>query len=261
MANSTIAFNWAGNGGGGVYANHYAAVSMANTIVAENTADAGSVDISGAVTANFCVIEDTDGATLSEESSDNITGIAPGQEALTYNGGPTQTIAITSDSIAFNAGSNDLVPEGLTTDQRGEERITNDVVDIGAYEAAEIDLTRPTVTINQADSQSDPAEGMTVTFTAVFSEFVWGLEAADLDISGTATFIDDAPSISIYAENDTSVDHRDRQFRHRRRRDRVHSGRRRVRRGREPESCLDQHRQYGHRGRGNSQPHYRHHRQ
>ena len=49
-------------------------------------------------------------------------------------GGPTQTMPLLFGSPAIDAGSNDLVPPGITTDQRGEHRIFNGKVDIGAYE-------------------------------------------------------------------------------------------------------------------------------
>ena len=37
-------------------------------------------------------------------------------------------------SPAIDAGSNALIPSGVTTDQRGYARIVNGTVDIGAYE-------------------------------------------------------------------------------------------------------------------------------
>ena len=52
------------------------------------------------------------------------------------NGGPTQTIKLLAGSPAINAGSNALIPSGLTTDQRGSgfPRIKGGTVDIGAFE-------------------------------------------------------------------------------------------------------------------------------
>ena len=48
------------------------------------------------------------------------------------------------------------------------------------------DATAPTVTINQAGTQSDPASSQPVVFTVVFSEAVTGFDAADIVVSGTA---------------------------------------------------------------------------
>ncbi len=50
-------------------------------------------------------------------------------------GGPTQTMALLPGSPAIDAGSNALIPTGITTDQRGEPRIVNGTVDIGAVES------------------------------------------------------------------------------------------------------------------------------
>jgi hypothetical protein len=48
------------------------------------------------------------------------------------------------------------------------------------------DITRPTVTINQAAGQADPTNAAPINFTVVFSEAVSGFTGADVAISGTA---------------------------------------------------------------------------
>lgn len=53
---------------------------------------------------------------------------------LANNGGATQTFALVAGSLAINAGSNALIPAGVTTDQRGFARIVGGTVDIGAFE-------------------------------------------------------------------------------------------------------------------------------
>lgn len=55
---------------------------------------------------------------------------------LADNGGPTQTHALLAGSPAINAGDNVAIPSGVTTDQRGDARIVNTTVDIGAFEKA-----------------------------------------------------------------------------------------------------------------------------
>jgi hypothetical protein len=57
---------------------------------------------------------------------------------LEVNGGPTQTVALLIGSPAHNAGSNALLPAGVSSDQRGLPRIVNGVTDIGAYESQDI---------------------------------------------------------------------------------------------------------------------------
>jgi hypothetical protein len=60
---------------------------------------------------------------------------------LAFNGGPTKTHALVTNSPAINAGSNALAVDAdgnpLTTDQRGagSPRIRGGTVDIGAFEA------------------------------------------------------------------------------------------------------------------------------
>src|SRR5688572_14642504 len=51
------------------------------------------------------------------------------------------------------------------------------------------DITRPTVTIDQAAVQSDPTSGTPINFTAVFSESVSEFAGADVTIGGTAAGI------------------------------------------------------------------------
>ncbi|MDY6783022.1 MAG: choice-of-anchor Q domain-containing protein [Cyanobacteriota bacterium] len=59
----------------------------------------------------------------------------PGLAPLGDYGGSTQTHALLPGSPALNAGNNALIPPGVTTDQRGAERILNETVDIGAFES------------------------------------------------------------------------------------------------------------------------------
>ena len=49
-----------------------------------------------------------------------------------------------------------------------------------------LDLTPPTVTINQAAGQADPASGAPINFTVVFSESVADFATGDVTITGTA---------------------------------------------------------------------------
>lgn len=49
-----------------------------------------------------------------------------------------------------------------------------------------VDITRPTVTINQGGSQPDPTNAALVSFTAIFSEAISGFTNSDVSISGTA---------------------------------------------------------------------------
>ena len=70
----------------------------------------------------------------------------------------------------------------------GNSRPQGTAHDSGAYESGSgtPDTTPPSVTVNQAAGQADPASGSTINFTAVFSEPVNGFTASDVVISGTA---------------------------------------------------------------------------
>jgi len=161
--NTIVANNTAGDG---VSNNGYTAASSTisvgskkNTIVANNTASDGvSNNVHTLFTAcfkNTIVANDTagDGASItvptaasstisqgnnldSEDScgfdqSTDQRNADPLLGPLQDNGGPTFTRAITSDSPAFNEGTNAGAPP---TDQRGVTRPQNGTCDIGAYE-------------------------------------------------------------------------------------------------------------------------------
>lgn len=124
-----------------------AQIRMANTIVALNTfgppgAFADRQDCSTAIDSlGYNLIADTAGCTLMGDLTGNITDVDPLLLALSANGGPTATHALTATSPAVDAG-NPNPPNGLgyacePTDQRARARGAGPGVgrcDIGAYE-------------------------------------------------------------------------------------------------------------------------------
>src|SRR5207249_2445345 len=121
IENSTIAGNAArnpftGQGGGGIARVGSAAgnVTLTSTIVANNNSDNGSLDVLGSVIANFSLIQNPPGSTIS--GSNNVLGADPKLDPLQNNGGPTPTMALLPGSAAIDVGSN---PARLATDQRG----------------------------------------------------------------------------------------------------------------------------------------------
>jgi hypothetical protein len=137
LDDSTIAGN---SGGAGIYlgtGTFPGRVTLANTIVADNTADGGR-DVFGAVTSlGHNLIGATSGS--SGWLSSDLTGTATKPldaklSALANHGGPTQTQIPLAGSPAIGAGSVALIPKGIATDQLGKPRVVNGKVDIGAVE-------------------------------------------------------------------------------------------------------------------------------
>jgi Concanavalin A-like lectin/glucanases superfamily/SdrD B-like domain len=137
LTNVTISGNTDdGVGGGGI--SNSGTIKLANTIVAANSTQGSGPDVSGHIKSlGHNLIGKTDGS--SGWLSSDLTGtIAHPLNAklspLANNGGPTQTLLPQTGSPAINAGSNALIPSGITTDQRGLPRISGGTVDIGAVE-------------------------------------------------------------------------------------------------------------------------------
>jgi Ca2+-binding RTX toxin-like protein len=139
ISGNTVATGTYGGGGIFVYAG---LTSLANTIVADNTApvrpDIRTYNPAFPVSAAFSLIENPADAAIT--GGPNITGQDPKLGVLGDNGGPTPTIPLLDGSPALDAG----LSGGLATDQRGAPRpfdlvglgpaAGGDNGDIGAYE-------------------------------------------------------------------------------------------------------------------------------
>lgn len=141
---STIAFNSAGNEGGGVWLN--GSLTLERTILGNNitsgTGPEGFIN-GGSVTSNGfnLVREDTDfnfATTTGDQIGTLTTPIDPNLLGLADNGGPTLTIALGGMSPAIDAGP--MIASPLFADQRGfdrerdGDRNSSVVTDIGAFE-------------------------------------------------------------------------------------------------------------------------------
>ena len=131
----TLSSNSRANFGGGIENAQATTVTLSNTIVAGNTDTGGSPDVFGTtawVSQGHNLIGMTEGS--SGWVGSDLTGTVaapfnPQLAALASNGGPSQTMALLSNSPAINAGDPTLAP---MTDQRGLTRFGG--TDIGAFE-------------------------------------------------------------------------------------------------------------------------------
>ncbi len=120
LSNTTVAFNSAK----GIFGGLGGGIQIKNSIVAKNNVR----DCNGVTSLGGNIDSDT---SCKSQSSDK-TFLDPGLLTLTDNGGPTQTIGLSSVSGAINAGVN-----CLTTDQRGQARLRAPAIcDSGAFELA-----------------------------------------------------------------------------------------------------------------------------
>jgi hypothetical protein len=142
LTNCTVSANSAVQGGG---LSNQDALSVGNTIVAQNAASTSGPDALGAVaSAGNNLVGATDGSTGWVGS--DLTGtvalpVNPLLASLGWYGGSTQTMALLYGSPAIDAGSNALAVDAdgnaLTADQRGAgfPRVLGSQVDIGAFES------------------------------------------------------------------------------------------------------------------------------
>ena len=128
--NITVSGNGATNGvGGGIAV--AGTITITNSIIAFNVAGTNGPDCAGTVnTANYNLIGNITFCTISSGAG-NLLGANPQLGPLQDNGGPTHTQALLPGSQAIDAGTNVGV---AATDQRGFPRISNGIVDMGAYE-------------------------------------------------------------------------------------------------------------------------------
>jgi hypothetical protein len=119
-------------------------VSIANTIIARNSAPAGPDYFGGFVSRGYNVIGNTESNTGA--TGNDFINIDPLLGPLQDNGGPTATMALLFGSVAIDHGDpgfdpNTFVPP-MMMDQRGAPRLIADRLDIGAYEAEPAHLPR-----------------------------------------------------------------------------------------------------------------------
>ncbi len=115
-----------------------------------------------------------------------IGGTASATAAEVSGSGATYTVTVSGMSVAGTVTA--AIGAGVVIDGAGNANDASTSSDNLVAWTVPIgpDTTAPTVTVDQAMSQSDPASGATVSFTAIFSEPVTGFAAGDVAIGGTA---------------------------------------------------------------------------
>lgn len=111
--------------------------------------------------------------TLSGTASGNVSSLSKIDD---------QTWDITVSNLANGETVVATIPSGVAKDLAGNLNTASTSTD----NSVTVDLSKPTVTINQASAQTDPTNVDSATFDVVFSEPVTGLGASSFALSGTS---------------------------------------------------------------------------
>ncbi|MCY2987373.1 MAG: Ig-like domain-containing protein [Planctomycetota bacterium] len=109
-------------------------------------------------------------------------GTAPGTLIVNVTPVDASTYDVAVSGMAGSGTVTASVPAGAVVDAAGNLSAASTSIDA----VVTYDVTPPTVTIDQAAGQADPAGTAPIHFTVVFSEPVSGFEAADMLLGGTA---------------------------------------------------------------------------
>jgi hypothetical protein len=164
LLNTTVADNTANAGGGGVenvQVNGATSMTLQNTIVSDNTAPggAGCQNVSGTLTSDGHNLEDHD--TCHFAAAGDLPNTDPDLGPLIDHRGPTLTMAIPDASPAAEAGDVAACPP---TDQRGTARNQVPGCSIGSYERS---LATATISLT-----SVPKSPQDVSFLGDLGSFV-----------------------------------------------------------------------------------------
>ncbi|MFW9257253.1 beta strand repeat-containing protein [Nostoc sp. CALU 546] len=231
ITNNTADSNADGTGDGGGVFNDGGTITVGNSIIAGNFDNSTSSNITPDVAGSFSdsgnnlVGNNTGstGLTTSTLVGTNASPINPQLSPLQNNGGATLTQALLAGSPAIDAGNNSLV--SASTDQRGPgfDRISNGVVDIGAYEVqftSQPPINTDTVVTNTNDSGAGSlrqailnanatAGADTITFAGVFTDDtpdIITLTSGKLTITDDLTILGTgASNLSISGNNSSGV--------------------------------------------------------
>ena len=115
-------------------------------------------------------------------ASVSLAGTTVGGALSVSTSGTGQAYTVTVSGAAGSGVIVASIPAGVVTDALGNPNVASTSAD----HTVRFDDQPPTVTIDQAAGQADPAAGGPVRFTVVFSEPVFGFTPADIVLGGTA---------------------------------------------------------------------------
>ncbi|MBM3969023.1 MAG: hypothetical protein FJ302_04030, partial [Planctomycetes bacterium] len=189
LINDTIANNrsLAARGGAGISRN--GVITIGNTIVSDNLFTSGALnDLSAGtfVSLGGNLIR-TPGAAVGFGAQDQLN-VNPVLQALSNNGGPTQTHAVLIGSAAIDRGLTANVTAGVTTDQRGAPRLLDgptavfNAVDVGAIEFGNffVNTTTDTRDVNPGNGLAEDGLGLTSLRAAIMESNALAGESAVL---------------------------------------------------------------------------------
>ncbi|MBN1412745.1 MAG: hypothetical protein JW969_17995 [Spirochaetales bacterium] len=135
IVNCTFTNNTATGSGGAIYITTGTILNLKNCIVAMNTAPTGPDIFGPAVSKDYNLIGDTSGATITGTVDHDLYGVDPFLQALGWNGGITETCAISALSPAIDSASDtDINGNTVGTDQTKSLRPSGTGNDMGAFE-------------------------------------------------------------------------------------------------------------------------------
>ncbi len=118
-----------------------------------------------------------------------VTGFTASGVTLGGTAGAT-TATVTGSGTTYNVAVTGMTQSGTVTVSilagAASSNGTFNTASTSTDNTVTYDITSPSVTINQAASQSDPAGASPINFTAVFSEAVTGFTGSDVTLGGTA---------------------------------------------------------------------------
>ncbi len=178
LVNVTIFNNHAYDSHGGAINNYQSNPRLINVIIWGNTADRGDNpqiwNNTSYPVISFCLIEGCGGSggswdgTFGLDSGNNID-----EEPLFFDG-MSGDLRLFPHSPAVDAGATDSIPANIENDLGGNQRIVNDVVDIGAYESQ---ATCPPGSVLYVDVDAS-GENSGASWSDAFTELQFALDWA-----------------------------------------------------------------------------------